>query len=148
MIEFVRGIVVHGTTESADKLTVPSVIIAILKMLLRAVSSSLDTAFLFVSSVLDSSLTLIIEIVCTERIFLAFTVLVSILRPLLNGSLQVLTEIRLSVISRNDFFMTFVRPVRINDSPKNTGQVNGNTKCDPLLGTFIQVMNKGIEMEE
>ena len=102
MIEFVRGIVVHGTTESADKLTVPSVIIAILKMLLRAVSSSLDTAFLFVSSVLDSSLTLIIEIVCTERIFLAFTVLVSILRPLLNGSLQVLTEIRLSVISRND----------------------------------------------
>ena len=94
MIELVRGIVVHGTTESVDKLTVPSVMIAILQMLLRVVSSSLYTVFLFVSLALDSSLTLIVEMVCTELTFLVFTALCFVLRVLQNVSLQLLTEIK------------------------------------------------------
>ena len=102
MIELVRGIVVHGTTESVDKLTIPSVIIAILQILLRTVSSSLDTAFLFDSLLLDSSLTLIVEIVCTEGRFPAFTASCFVLRVLQNVSLQLLTEIEFTVILGKD----------------------------------------------
>ena len=92
MIEFVRGIVVHGTTASADNPTVPSVMIAILYMLRRAVLPS-HSAFLFVSLVLLSSLTVIIEIACTEWKFCAFNIVLFFYVCYLANQFTILNEL-------------------------------------------------------
>ena len=100
MIEFVRGITVHGTVENNEKPTVPTVKPTILQILMKAVSSSSVTTSFLPFLLLDASLTQITEILSIKQELVLFAFLFSSFFVM--SSWQFSTEIELTPIFNKD----------------------------------------------